>query len=108
MWPARRSQVLLAQLSFPGNAVSDRAYCEISSVSRSEKLGRGGTDRLAKPLIVIQRVQIPPDQSRAGRSVVSLAIHRVTGGCRSVDNKEVGREDSAPKSNLDARPTWLR
>jgi len=64
------------------------------SVSRSEKLGRGGTDRLAKPLIVIQRVQIPPDQSRAGRSVVSLAIHRVTGGCRPVDNKVVGREDS--------------
>ena len=42
----------------------------------------------AKPLIVIQRVQIPPDQSRADRSVVSLAIHRATGGCRSVGNKE--------------------
>src|ERR1700730_9248908 len=57
--------------------------------SRSEKLGRGGTDgELAKPLIVIQRVQIPPDQSRADRSVVSLAIHRATGGCRSVGNKE--------------------
>ena len=30
--------------------------------SRSEKLGRGGTDdELAKPLIAIQWVQIPPD-----------------------------------------------
>jgi hypothetical protein len=37
----------------------------------------------AKPLIVIQRVQIPPDQSRADRSVVSLAIHRATGGCEA-------------------------
>jgi hypothetical protein len=33
----------------------------INGASRSEKLGRGGTDgKLAKPLIVIQRVQIPP------------------------------------------------
>jgi hypothetical protein len=64
-------------------------FTEITSGSRSEKLGRGGTDgELAKPLIVIQRVQIPPDQSRADRSVVSLAIHRATGGCRSVGNKE--------------------
>ena len=64
------------------------------SASRSEKLGRGGTDgKLAKPLNVIQRVQIPPDQSRADRSVVSLAIYRATGGCRSVGNKEAGRED---------------
>jgi len=38
---------------------------------------------------------------------VSLAIHRATGGCRSVDKKVVDREDSAPKSNLNARPTWL-
>lgn len=66
----------------------------IKSASRSEKLGGGGTDgELAKPLTVIQRVQIPPDQSRADRSVVSLAIHRATGGCRSVGNKEAGRED---------------
>ena len=44
-----------------------------SRLSRSEKLGRGGTDdELAKPLNVIQRVQIPPDQSRADRSVASL------------------------------------
>ena len=55
-----------------------------TSLSRSEKLGRGGTeDETAKPLIVIQRVQIPPDQSRADRSVVSLAIHRATGGCEA-------------------------
>jgi len=67
----------------------EERFAEITSGSRSEKLGRGGTDgELAKPLIVIQRVQIPPDQSRADRSVVSLAIHRATGGCRSVGNKE--------------------
>ncbi len=67
----------------------DRGVGRTDGASRSEKLGRGGTDgELAKPLIVIQRVQIPPDQSRADRSVVSLAIHRATGGCRSVDNKE--------------------
>ena len=41
------------------------------------------TDKLAKPLIVIQRVQVPPDQSRADRSVVSLAILRATGGCEA-------------------------
>jgi hypothetical protein len=70
------------------------------------KLGRGGAEvELAKPLNVIQRVQVPPDQSRADRSVVSLAIHQATGGCRSVGNKEAGREDSAPKSYLVARPT---
>src|SRR5262249_19618774 len=80
----------------------------IKSASRSEKLGRGGTDRSAKPLSVIQRVGIPPDQSRADGSVVSLAIHRATGGCRSVDNKVAGREDSTPKSFIVARPTWLR
>ena len=74
----------------------------------SEKPGRGGTDRSAKPLSVIQRVGIPPDQSRADGSVVSLAIHRATGGCRSVDNKVAGREDSNPKSFIVARPTWLR
>jgi hypothetical protein len=63
---------------------SSEGLAEISSGSRSEKLGRGGTDNeIAKPLIVIQRVQIPPDQSRADRSVVSLAIHRATGGCEA-------------------------
>ena len=35
---------------------------ENSGWSRSEKLGRGGTDdELAKPLIAIQWVQVPPD-----------------------------------------------
>src|SRR6516225_4595391 len=44
-----------------------------SRLPRSEKLGRGGTDdELAKPLIVIQRVQIPPDQSRADRQYRDL------------------------------------
>src|SRR5215469_14578466 len=48
------------------------------------KLGGGGTkDELAKPLIAVQRVQLPPDQSRADRSVVSVAIHRATGGCEA-------------------------
>jgi len=48
------------------------------------KLGRGGTkDELAKPLIAVQRVQLPPDQSRADRSVASVAIHRETGGCEA-------------------------
>ena len=48
------------------------------------KLGRGGTkDELAKPLIAVQRVQLPPDESRADRSVVSVAIHRVTGACEA-------------------------
>src|ERR1700676_1464561 len=71
--------------AFHGTAVTGaqalrEGFAEITSGSRSEKLGRGGTDdELAKPLIVIQRVQIPPDQSRADRSVVSLAIHRATG-----------------------------
>jgi hypothetical protein len=43
-------------------------------------------------------VQVPPDQSRADRSAASVAIHRATGGCRSVHSEETGREDSAPKS----------
>src|SRR5215467_9673639 len=89
----RKSNVEIWQLDFR----------RTKSASRSEKSGRGGTDRSAKPLIVIQRVQIPSDQSRADRSVVSLAIHRATGGCRSVDNKVVGREESTPKSSNVAR-----
>jgi|HubBroStandDraft_2_1064218.scaffolds.fasta_scaffold27898_4 hypothetical protein len=53
-------------------------------LSRSEKLGRGGTDdELVKPLITVQQVQILPDQSRADRSVASLAIHWATGGCEA-------------------------
>src|SRR5215469_13200565 len=53
------------------------------------KLGRGGTkDELAKPLIAVQRVQLPPDQSRADRSVVSVAIHRATGGCEAYTTRK--------------------
>src|SRR5215813_1037280 len=63
---------------------SKEAGREDSAPSRSGKLGRGGTnDELVKPLIVIQRVQIPPDQSRADKSEASLAIHRATGGCEA-------------------------
>jgi hypothetical protein len=84
----KQASALGGTVGVEGQASEER-IAEITSGSRSEKLGRGGTDgELAKPLIVIQRVQIPPDQSRADRSVVSLAIHRATGGCRSVGNKE--------------------
>jgi len=78
-------------------------------VSRWEKLGRGGTDdELAKPLIAIQRVQVPPDQSRADRSVASVAIHRATGGCEACTARKSGHEGSAPKSYVVVMPTLLR
>jgi len=41
---------------------------------------RGICNELVKPLIGIQRVEVPPDESLAGTSVASVAIHRVTGG----------------------------
>jgi hypothetical protein len=54
-----------------------------------QKLGGGGTkNELAKPLIAVQRVQLPPDQSRADRSVVSVAIHRATGGCEAYTTRK--------------------
>jgi hypothetical protein len=63
---------------------SKERFTEITSGSRWEKLGRGGTDdELAKPLDPAWRVQIPSDQSRADRSVARVAIHRVTGGCEA-------------------------
>jgi len=40
-------------------------------------------NELGKPLNAIQWVQVPPDKSLADRSVASLAIHRVTGGCEA-------------------------
>jgi hypothetical protein len=40
-------------------------------------------DETVKLLIGIQRVQVPSGQGRAGRSVASVAIHRVTGGCEA-------------------------
>jgi hypothetical protein len=53
-------------------------------LSRWEKAGRGGTeDDTVKLLSGIQRVQVPPGQSRAGSPVASVAIHRVTGGCEA-------------------------
>ena len=49
-----------------------------------QKLGGGGTkNELGKPLIAIQQVKVLPDQSRADRSVASLAIHWATGGCEA-------------------------
>src|SRR5262252_318617 len=41
---------------------------------------RGICDELVKPLIGIQRVEVPPGESLAGTSVASVAIHRATGG----------------------------
>jgi hypothetical protein len=43
----------------------------------------------------------------AGGPVASVAIRRVTGGCRSVHSEKAGREDSAPKTVFDAMPTLL-
>jgi len=51
-----------------------------------------------KPFVGIQLVKSGPVKAVAGRPVASLASRRVTDGGRSVDSKEVGREDSAPKS----------
>jgi hypothetical protein len=62
---------------------------------------------MVKPLKGIQRVKVPPDECVAGTSVASVAIHRATGGCRSVHSKEAGREDSAPKTVLIVMPTPL-
>ena len=41
---------------------------------------RGICDELVKPLIGIQRVEVPSGESLAGTPVASVAIHRVTGG----------------------------
>jgi hypothetical protein len=43
----------------------------------------------------------------AGGPVASVAIRRVTGGCRSVHSEKAGREYSAPKTVLIAMPTLL-
>jgi hypothetical protein len=48
-----------------------------------------------------------PARAVAGRPEASVAIRRVTGGCRSVHSEEAGREDSVPKSLLVAMPTPL-
>ncbi len=40
-------------------------------------------DELVKPLNAVQRVKVPPEQSRPDGSVASLAIHRATGGCEA-------------------------
>jgi hypothetical protein len=45
------------------------------------KSGGGGSDgESVKPLVSTERVQVPPDQSVAGRSVTSVAVRRATGG----------------------------
>ena len=80
----REALVLMTDLIERAKQTNTRLYREDFAPSRSGKLGRGGTnDELVKPLIVIQRVQIPPDQSRADKSEASLAIHRATGGCEA-------------------------
>ena len=43
----------------------------------------------------------------AGGPIASVAIRRVTGGCRSVHSEKAGREDSAPITVLVAMPTLL-
>src|SRR5215831_20439973 len=82
-----------------------------TGIGKSDLPGLQGGPR-KRDFVLHDRVRAPrlypdPDQSRADGSVVSLATHRATSGCRSVDNKVAGREESAPKSNVDARPTWL-
>src|SRR5262249_28811960 len=74
-------------ISIPPNPPLLAETRRTNGASRSEKLGRGGTDSGISEtsychLIVIQRVQIPPVQSRADRSVVSLATPRATGGAK--------------------------
>jgi len=86
-------------IAIPGRSLANKRRIAFGKAWKR----RNCVAKSAKPLIVIQRVQIPPDQSRADRSVVSLAIHRATGGVRSVDNKVAGREDSVPKSCIVAR-----
>jgi hypothetical protein len=43
----------------------------------------------------------------AGGPIASVAIRRVTGGCRSVHSEKAGREESAPITVLVAMPTLL-
>src|SRR6202041_1521681 len=60
-------------------------------------------NELGKPLNAIQWVQVPPDQSRAARSVASLAIHRVTGGCgASAARKQATRPQLRNRWRCDA------
>src|SRR5579864_8627420 len=85
---ARRSLLLSCQKSLSSESYSSAKSHHLVAggwaPSRWEKPGRGGTeDELGKPLVAVQRVKFPPDQSRADRSVVSLAIHRATGGCEA-------------------------
>ena len=76
MTPGKKQASALGGTVGVEDQASEERIAEITSGSRSEKLGRGGTDgELAKLLIVIQRVQIPPDQSRADRSVAVSYTH---------------------------------
>lgn len=65
------------------------------------QLGRGGSsDERVKPLIGAQRVQVPPGQRRSGQAGSESCHSPGDWWVRSVDSKEVGREDSAPKALL--------
>ncbi len=52
----------------------------ITPIALGEAWKRRIYDELVKPLIGIQRVEVPPGESLAGTPVASVAIHRVTGG----------------------------
>jgi hypothetical protein len=54
---------------------------------------RGSAARHGNFLLISSWCKSSPVKAVAGRPVASIAIHRVTGGCRSVCSKRAGRED---------------
>jgi K+/H+ antiporter YhaU regulatory subunit KhtT len=67
-----------------GDLASVQAAMEVNAEQASIALGkvwrRGSDGESVKPLVSIEWVQVPPDQSVAGRSVASVAVRRATGG----------------------------
>ena len=58
---------------------------------------------MVKLLNVIQRVRLPPGQSRADRPVASVATRRVTGGCEAYTaRKQAAKISSEIVSHCDA------
>ena len=59
-------------------------FLNLNSQTGSYRVGKsleeGDLDEPVKPLIGIQRVEVPLGESLAGTPVASVAIHRVTGG----------------------------